>query len=203
MGEHRAVGEFHQAVHDALRVEHGVALVGLQPEEALGLDQLQALVGERGGIDGDLGAHRPVRVADRVGGSDRRQTFGRPVAEGAAARGEDDAPHARLRVAFQALEDGVVLAVDRQKPPAVLSGRGQDELSGEHEDFLGGEGEILAGRQCRQRGFKAGRADHGDEHDVGLREPGELVQAIETPDDPGPRGKGGGLGFGGGEGLRD
>lgn len=111
--EHGAVVELDEAVHDALGVEDGLTLVMAQAEEALGLDEFEALVGERGGIDGDLGAHRPIGVLDGIGRSDVREFFQRPVPERAATGGEDDAPHAGLRVALHALKNGAVLAVHR------------------------------------------------------------------------------------------
>jgi hypothetical protein len=98
--EHGAVGEFDDRVHDALRVHHGGTLLGAQAEKALGFDEFEALVGERGGVDGDFRAHRPVGVLDGVGGGDRGEAFDGPVAEGAAAGGEGDAAHGRKGMAI-------------------------------------------------------------------------------------------------------
>ena len=71
-------------------------------------------------------------------------------------------------MAFEALEDGVVLAVHRQDPPAAGPGGGDDEAPGEDENFLAGEREVLAGGQGGQRRLEAGRADDRDQDQVGL-----------------------------------
>ena len=90
MREDRAVGEARHAVHRALRVDHhGDALVR-HAEEVVRLDDLEALVHQRGRIDGDLGAHRPVGVLERLLRRDGGQVRGRPAAEGAAGAGEEE-----------------------------------------------------------------------------------------------------------------
>jgi len=56
----RAVGELDEGVHDALR--RGARRAhwsARRPKRHWASMQLEALVGEGGGVDGDLGAHRP------------------------------------------------------------------------------------------------------------------------------------------------
>jgi len=180
LGEHGAVGELDEAMDDALRVEDRGALLGAEIEEPLGFDEFEAFVGERGGVDGDFRAHRPVGVLEGVGGRDVREAFLRPIAESAAGGGEDDAADAGLRVALEALEDGVVLGVDGEEFDVVLARGGHDELAGEDEDFLGSEREVFAGGDRGERGFEAGGADDRDEDDVGLGERREFDEAGEA-----------------------
>ncbi len=64
---HAAIAELHQAVDDALRMHHDVDLVSLQVEEPFRLDGLQPLVHQARTVDGDLGAHVPVGMLQRLG----------------------------------------------------------------------------------------------------------------------------------------
>ena len=180
MREHRAVGELDQAMDDALGVQDRLALVGPQAEQPLRLDQFQSLVGQRGRVDRDLGPHRPVRMLERVLGRHASQRRQRELAKRPAGGRQDNAAHRRGRVTLQALEDRVVFAVDRQQPDAVGARLRHDELAGHHQDLLRGEGEILARGQRRQRGSQPDGADHGHEHQVGLRQLRQIDQAAKS-----------------------
>ena len=96
-------------------------------------------------------------------------------------------------MAFEALEDGVVLAIHGEQFGAVLARRGHDEFAGEDEDFLGGEREGFAGVDGGERGLEARGADDGDEDGIRFGETGELGQAGESADEPGAGGEGAGL----------
>ena len=201
LGEHRAVGEFDDRVDDALRVHDGGALLGTEAEEALGLDQLEAFVGQRGGVDGYFGAHRPIGMFDGVGGGDGGEAVDGPVAERAAARGDRDAADGRVGVALEALENGAVFAVDREKFRAALRGGGEHVLAGENEDLFGSEGEVFASVKRGEGGFEAGGAHDGDEDDIGRGQLGEFDEAGEAADEARAGRKSGGLGASGGEGF--
>ena len=91
-------------------------LLERQVEQPVRLDHFQALVHQRGRVDGDLGAHAPGGVLERLGrrhvGSD---SSGRSRnAPPDAVRAVADALGVRL-LALQALPDGAVLAVDREQ----------------------------------------------------------------------------------------
>ncbi len=62
-------------------------------EEPAGLDHLQALVHEGGGVDRDLRPHAPGRVGEGLLARDAVEALARAVAEGAAGGGEDEPPH--------------------------------------------------------------------------------------------------------------
>ena len=61
---------------------------------------------------------------ERVGGRDGAECLDVHIAERAAAGGERDAAYARVRVALEALENSVVLAVDGQNFRAALKDSG-------------------------------------------------------------------------------
>ena len=60
--EHRAVDKLDQAVHHRLPVDNSCNLLKRQIVQPHCLDHFQALVHERGAVDGDLRAHCPVRM---------------------------------------------------------------------------------------------------------------------------------------------
>ena len=59
MGERRAVAEADERVDDGGRMHDDPDPLVLDAEEEVRLDELQALVRERGGVDRDLRAHGP------------------------------------------------------------------------------------------------------------------------------------------------
>jgi hypothetical protein len=59
-------------------------LIGDEVEQPTRLDDLQPLVHQRSGVDGDLGAHLPRRVSQRVLHGHRGELVLRQLAEGAA-----------------------------------------------------------------------------------------------------------------------
>jgi hypothetical protein len=187
--EHCAVGKFHEAVDDALRMNHRGALLRAESEQPLGLDQLEAFVGERRGVDRYLWPHRPVRMLQGIRRLDLGEPVGRPVAKRAAAGGQDNPADAGGRVALEALEDGVVLAVDREEFGAAFLCRGHHELAGEHENFLGRQGEVLAHGECGERGLESRGADDGHQHDIRLGLLGKFDEAGQAADKPGVAGK--------------
>mmetsp|Transcript_61903 Transcript_61903/g.159687 ORF Transcript_61903/g.159687 Transcript_61903/m.159687 type:complete len:208 (+) Transcript_61903:654-1277(+) len=156
----------------------------------MSLNDLQALVHHRGRVDGDLGAHVPVRVRGgtlsqhfRVHGL---HLFEARVAEGAAAAREDDFLHAALGHALQALENGRVLGVHRQHADAVLLEEGSNHGAASNEGLLVCQGNVLASLHGLDGRDEAGATDdagddslaaligrHGDlaidaTHDLGL-----------------------------------
>ena len=116
LGLQRAVHEPDGGVDDALGVDDHLDRVVADIVQPVCLDDLQALVGERRGVDRDLGAHRPGRVAQGLRGRDRGHLRGRRVEERPARRGQDERLHAGHVLADEALPDRRVLRVDRPEP---------------------------------------------------------------------------------------
>ena len=66
MRERGAVAEADERVDDGRRVHDDLDPLVLEAEEVVRLDQLEALVRERRGVDRDLRAHRPRRMRERL-----------------------------------------------------------------------------------------------------------------------------------------
>ena len=117
LGQHRAVHELDERVDDRFGVDDDLDLLGRQAEQPAGLDHLQGLVHQRGGIDGDLRPHAPGRVAQGLLDGDVR-----PARPGCVPRKGPPLAVSTMRstvagrAALDRLEDGAVLAVDRQEP---------------------------------------------------------------------------------------
>ena len=89
----------------------------------------------------------------------------------------------RLQRRRHALEDRVVLAVDRHQHRTALA-RGIDEQRARHHQrFLVGDQDVLAGARRRQRRRQPGSPDDGRHHDVHLGTGGYGVQRVEAADD--------------------
>ena len=117
--EHRAVDQLDQRVHDRLRMHHHVHALGRDVEEPARLDHLERLVRERGRVDRDLRAHRPVRMRAAPRRRVARAIFSAGQrAERAARRREHEPRHVLAAAAGERLEDRAVLAVDRQQRDA-------------------------------------------------------------------------------------
>ena len=167
-------------MHDALRVHDHVHLVHGDIEQPAGFDHLQSLVEQGGGIDGDLPAHGPGGVLERLFQSDVFQVFLLPGAEGASGGCQDQTGDGFRPpvVAVQALENGVVLAVHGQYAHSGLPRFFHHDLSGHDQNFLAGDGQVLPrlnGGQCRAQP----RCAHdGNQHHVRLRKLCQAAQAF-------------------------
>ena len=73
LGLEGAVAEADGGVDDALRVDDDLDRVVADIVQPVRLDDLQALVRERRGVDGDLRAHRPGRMPERLLRGDGRE----------------------------------------------------------------------------------------------------------------------------------
>ena len=118
----------------------------------------------------------------------RGQSLGRPfgiIAERAAGGGQQqlldtDRRQAITMLGRQALEDGIVLGIDRQQGRPVLFHRIHEQLPGTHQRFLVGQQHALAGphrRQCRQQ---ASRTDDGGHHAIDFRRLADVDQRLLT-----------------------
>ena len=149
--ELRAVGGLDQRVDDRLRVHDDVDAVVGDAEEVVGLHDLEALVHQRGRVDGDLAAHRPRRVVERLLDGDVGQLGARAAAERAARGGDRHALQRAGRHAVQQVVQRGVLGVDRQQPRARGLGELGDELAADDQRLLVGQREVDALPQRRDR----------------------------------------------------
>ena len=136
MGERAAVAEADERVHDRGRMDDDLDAIVRKAEEEVRLDQLEPLVRERRGVDGDLRAHAPGRVRERLLDRDVLELGARAAAERAAGRGQHERVDGLRCAAFEALEGGAVLAVDGQQQPSAPLPRAQRELAGRDEALL-------------------------------------------------------------------
>src|SRR5688572_2816382 len=112
-------------------MDHHVDLLERTVEEPVRLNQLETLVHQCGRINGDLGAHRPVRVSQRELWRDRVELLAIPAAQGPSRRGQDEPAYlARVgTVRVQTLPDGRVLTVDWTQLPRTGSRDRHDECA--------------------------------------------------------------------------
>ena len=99
------------------RLDEDDDAVEVASKEVHRLEPLQTLVHEGGGIDGDLGAHRPVGVLESVLYGNAGELFCRHAEERTAGAREPDGVDLVRTLALEALEDGIVLGVDGEHPP--------------------------------------------------------------------------------------
>ena len=168
MRQARTVAQADDRMHDRGRMDDDLDRVVRQVEEEVRLDQLEALVGQRRGVDGDLRPHLPGRVRERVRRRDVFELVARAPAEGTAAGREDESPDLVPRHVSEELERRRVLAVDRQQQPSAPRPRVAGELACGDEALLVRERERDAALERPERRVDAGEADDRVEDDVRL-----------------------------------
>ena len=169
LGDHRAVDHLDHRMNDALRMDDDRDALGGKIEQPARLDYFEPLVHQGRGIDRDLVAHPPGGMVERLGDGYRREAIGRQAQKRAARRGQNDALERGAAASFQALENRVMLAIDRQQAYAAFAHRGRHHLARNNQHFLVGERDILARRDRGQGGTESERADQGRNHDRGRR----------------------------------
>ena len=167
-----AVDEGDHRVDDRLRVHDHVDAVVRDAEEQVGLDQLEPLVDQRGGVERDHRAHVPRRVGQRLGDGDVGQLGALSPAERAARGGEHQPVDLLGPAAAQALGQRGVLGVDRHDLPGRRGRRHQ--RAARDQGLLVGERERGPGGERGQRGAEADRPGDAVEHRVDGRGGGEL-----------------------------
>jgi hypothetical protein len=171
---HRPIRELDHRVHRRLRVHHDADVVVADAEEVVRLDGLEALVHERGGVDGDLRAHGPPRVSERLRGSDVAQVGGSPAAERTTRRGQPDARKALRRLTEKALEYRGVFAVDGDQARAATRDRRgsprkrHEQFAAHDERLLVRERETLARSQGGLARAQSRGPDERVQDDVGV-----------------------------------
>ena len=166
-------------------MDDDVDLVGGHVEQPVRLDDLEALVHQRGRIDGDLAAHLPRRMTQRLLGRHPLERRGGEVAKRSARRGENQPPDL-ARAAVRADTDAWRCARCRPEESPRRAARGlRHQRAGHDQHFLVGERDRLAGVDRGEHGFEAGgpgrRAD--DDVDVGMRGNGDQAFGATVIDD--------------------
>ena len=166
-------------MHDALAVYHRLHLLHRQAIEPHGLDDLQSLVHQCGGVHRDLRSHVPVGMAHGIRRRHVLQLVEGPSVERPAGAGQQDTPHLTpVPAALQALKHRAVLTVHRHDLRAVFLRRVHHQLTGAHQRFLIGQRDAFAFLNCRQCGTQPHAAHHGSHHRVRLGHSGGSQQAL-------------------------
>ena len=154
-------------MNDALGVDGYGDVVERDPEQVMCLDHLQPLVHEGGRVDGDLGAHRPARVVERLVHGDLVEVEIGVGPERAARRGDDQTPDVLGALAPKALPDGAVLRVDGAQ--AAFTGCLHHQRTGHDQHLFGRQRDLLAGLEGQEGRRQRSRAGDGDQHQVAAR----------------------------------
>ena len=133
------------------------------------LDQLEALVHHRRGVDGDLGAHVPVRMRHRL----RRRDGGHARPRQCVRNGPPEAVRmicstSSALLEVEDLEDGAVLGIDRQQRRAVAA-RSRPSSARRRRPGISllASADHGAAAHGRQRRLQPGGADDRRHHPVG------------------------------------
>jgi hypothetical protein len=131
------------------------------------LNEFEAFVHERRGVDVDLRSHRPGRVGAGLGRGGAGHALARRGPERAAGSGQRHRRHVLRPARRQGLLEGVVLRIERQDADACGLCVAHERLAGADETFLVRERNGPAGLQGGvSRQEAGGAADRGDD-DIG------------------------------------
>src|SRR5438445_8912228 len=163
---------------DTLRMDHYRDAADFDVEEPAGFDHFQALVKQRGRIDGDLTDHQPGRMFQGAFDSDAREICFWRGPKRTTRSGEPKPPDRTGVFAIQALKYGRVLAIHRQNADTLLAGFAHDQRAGHHQDFFGSDSDVFARADRGQGRLQAGGPDDRNDDDVRAGESGQLHQAF-------------------------
>ena len=178
LGLHRSVLKLHSTMDDTLRMHQHLYLTGLDTKEPLGLDHLETLVHHRSRVDGDLGAHIPRGVFQRISLRHMGYLVHRLQAEGTTRGRQQNLFNAVLILADKTLEDGRVLAIDGQNLGTIANGQVADQLSCHHERLLVGQTDGLVGLDGVDRRRQSCEAHHSRQHHVDGSSLDNLVERL-------------------------
>src|SRR5450830_2008717 len=170
-------------MNHTLRVDYHLDLIRLRIEQPASLDQLQAFVHHARRIHGDLAPHGPVRVG---AGLVRRHMFKisqRSLTERTTGSRKKNPPHADLaqatgKITGHALENRVVLTVERQQYRATLAHSLHKECAGHDQRFFISQQDFLAGIDSGQGRAQASGSDNGRHHSIHLGIGRNLLQSL-------------------------
>ena len=138
---HRSIGKLHGTMHDALRMNQHLYLLGRNAKEPLCFCHLKPLVHQRSRVDGNLGTHIPGRMLEEL-------------------------LYLVIALAHQTLEDGTVLAIHRKDRHMVFLGKIADQLTSHHQGLLVGKTDLLASLDGMDGWFQTGKTYHGCKHHI-------------------------------------
>src|SRR5688572_31467390 len=98
-------------MHDRLRMDDDLDLIGTYTEQPVRLDDLETLVHQRRRVDGDLPAHLPCRMTKRLIRRHPLQLRRGEISKRSTRGGENQSSNLARVSPVQTLVDGVVFAV--------------------------------------------------------------------------------------------
>ena len=113
-----------------------VDLVGGQRKQIGGFDDLEPLVHHRGGIDGDLLSHAPVRMFQRLRQRGPLDVGALPCPERPARGGDDDSNKLFAIAGAERLKQRVMFGIRRQNAGSRLGRALHEEVARAHQAFL-------------------------------------------------------------------
>ena len=177
-----AVLELDHRVDDRLGMLHDGDAVGLDVEEPPRLDHLEPFVDQGRGVDRDLGAHRPLGVAQGLFDGHRGELLALQVAQRAAAARDDEAAQGRP-FACEALEDGRMLRVDRQDRRTAFARQRHHVCAGDDERLLVRQRQLLARFDRSDGGGEPRIAHQGVDDHLRVARRGDLRHGLLTRED--------------------
>ena len=162
----RAVNKLNHRVNAALTMYQHLKLIHWSVKEVMSLNELKALIHERGAIDGNLGTHLPGWMRQGVVGRNVFKLLARISEERTTRTGEPDPLDVGGVLANKALEDGTVLGVNRNEL-ARLNQRHQ-KVSANNNGLFVGVCQHLASLHSGQTSVNAGLSHHCVDHAVDL-----------------------------------
>ena len=183
--QHGSVDKLHKGMHNRLPVDDGSDLRKRQIIQPHSLDDLQPLVHERCTVNRDFRAHFPVRVAQRVRFGHAGQAFPRLPEKRPAGAGQNQAFNfGPVPAAHEALENGRMLGIDGNNlRTGFPRGRLHDLARADHRLFIG-KGDALFFANGRQRGPQRGKAAHGCDDRISLRQSRRFAQRLRARKHP-------------------
>ena len=161
-----AILKLHQRVDDGLRMHHHFNLRGGQVEQPFGLNHFQALVHQRGRVNGNLGSHLPIGVFQGLGFGNGAQELAVFAPERPARCGQDDFFDGIVPLTRQTLENGRMLGIHGVDVHALFAGQLGHQFARHHQRFLVGQRNILARSNGFERGNQPGIPDQRRQHNI-------------------------------------
>ena len=144
------------------------------------LNHLEALVHHGSRVDGNLGTHGPIGMLQGTLRRYRSQLLGRHQSERTARSRQKDFIDLVGAFASQRLENGRMLAVDRNDGHAILTSQTRHQLSGYDERFLIGQGYLLTGTDGMNRRLQTGETNQGRQYHIDHGALDNLTQGFGT-----------------------
>ena len=142
-------------------MHQNVDLIGRQRKQVRGFDDFKPLVHHRGGIDGDLLSHAPVRVFQRLRQCRLLDIGAGPCPERSTGGGDDDTNQLCSIARAQRLKQRVMLGISGQNAGPGFRRALHEEIACANKAFLVGKRNRRAAVHSRERRLQSGSTTDG------------------------------------------